>query len=43
MNLTLDWIDKQISDKDNKLKTIWMERINTLNSVRLVIKLEMRK
>ena len=54
MRLTQEWIKKQISDysemlkhltnkdSDAKLRTIWSERINTLESVLGVIKLEMR-
>ncbi len=54
MQLTQNWIKKQITDyskmladlsdevNDAKLKTIWSERINTLQSVLHVIAIEMR-
>ena len=54
MNLTQSWIKKQIADyskmlldltndeSDKKLKTIWGERVNTLQSTLEVVELEMR-
>jgi hypothetical protein len=53
MKLTQQWIKKQIAEyskmimdltndeSDKKLKTIWGERINTLQSTLVVVELEM--
>ena len=54
MKLTQNWIKKQIADyskmimdltgepRDTKLRTIWSERVNTLESVLIVLELEMK-